>query len=218
MADPASYRPAPADIPPSPGVYRFLDKNGRVIYVGKAVNLRNRLANYFQPLESLHPRTRKMVTTGAAVKWVTVGNELEALSLEYSWIKEFAPRFNVMYRDDKSYPYLALNMGEEYPRIHITRERRRANSRYFGPYTQVWAIRETMDLLRKVFPLRSCTKGVFNRSQALGRPCLEGYIDKCSAPCVGRISSEDYQQLAAQVSAFLAVSYTHLTLPTTPYV
>ncbi|WP_278865996.1 excinuclease ABC subunit UvrC [Varibaculum cambriense] len=203
MADPASYRPAPADIPPSPGVYRFLDKNGRVIYVGKAVNLRNRLANYFQPLESLHPRTRKMVTTGAAVKWVTVGNELEALSLEYSWIKEFAPRFNVMYRDDKSYPYLALNMGEEYPRIHITRERRRANSRYFGPYTQVWAIRETMDLLRKVFPLRSCTKGVFNRSQALGRPCLEGYIDKCSAPCVGRISSEDYQQLAAQVSAFL---------------
>ncbi len=203
MADPASYRPNPADIPPSPGVYRFLDKNGRVIYVGKAVNLRNRLANYFQPLDSLHPRTRKMVTTGAAVKWITVDNELEALSLEYSWIKEFAPRFNVMYRDDKSYPYLALTMGEDFPRIHITRERRRANSRYFGPYTQVWAIRETMDLLRKVFPLRSCTKGVFNRAQALGRPCLEGYIDKCAAPCVGRISIEDYRNLAEQVSAFL---------------
>ncbi len=203
MANPASYRPNPADIPPSPGVYRFLDKNGRVIYVGKAINLRNRLANYFQPLESLHPRTRKMVTTGAAVKWITVDNELEALSLEYSWIKEFAPRFNVMYRDDKSYPYLALTMGEDYPRIHITRERRRPDSRYFGPYTQVWAIRETMDLLRKVFPLRSCTKGVFNRAQALGRPCLEGYIDKCAAPCVGRICREDYRNLAEQVSSFL---------------
>ena len=203
MANPASYRPNPADIPPSPGVYRFLDKNGRVIYVGKAINLRNRLANYFQPLESLHPRTRKMVTTGAAVKWITVDNELEALSLEYSWIKEFVPRFNVMYRDDKSYPYLALTMGEDYPRIHITRERRRPDSRYFGPYTQVWAIRETMDLLRKVFPLRSCTKGVFNRAQALGRPCLEGYIDKCAAPCVGRICREDYRNLAEQVSSFL---------------
>ncbi|WP_122820492.1 excinuclease ABC subunit UvrC [Varibaculum vaginae] len=203
MADPASYRPNPADIPPSPGVYRFLDENGRVIYVGKAVNLRNRLANYFQPLESLHPRTRKMVTTGAAVKWITVDNELEALSLEYSWIKEFTPRFNVMYRDDKSYPYLALTMGDEYPRIHITRERRRPNSRYFGPYTQVWAIRETMDLLRKVFPLRSCTKGVFNRAKVLGRPCLEGYIDKCSAPCVGRISPQAYRKLATQVSSFL---------------
>ena len=203
MADCVPYRPAPGDIPTSPGVYRFLDKNGRVIYVGKAINLRNRLANYFQPLDSLHPRTRKMVTTAVGVKWITVANELEALSLEYSWIKEFAPRFNVMFRDDKSYPYLALTMAEEYPRIHITRERKRANTCYFGPYTQVWAVRETMDLLRKAFPLRSCTKGVFNRSQALGRPCLEGYIDKCAAPCVGRISSTKYRHLAEQVRAFL---------------
>lgn len=203
MADPQSYRPAAEEIPTQAGVYRFFDSYGRIIYVGKAKNLRNRLTNYFQPLESLHPRTRKMVTTAVGVKWVVVDNELAALSLEYAWIKEFQPRFNVMYRDDKSYPYLALTMGETYPRMHITRERKRKDSRYFGPYTQVWAIKETMDLLRRVFPLRTCTKGVFNRSQALGRPCLEGYIDKCCAPCVGRITESEYRNLALEVARFL---------------
>ena len=204
MADPSTYRPRPADIPTLPGVYRFLDPNGRVIYVGKAKNLRNRLSSYFHDLSALHPRTQQMVTTACAVKWVVVATEVEALTLEYSWIKEFAPRFNVMYRDDKSYPYLALTMGDVYPRMHITRERKRKGTRYFGPYTKVWAIRETMDLLLRVFPVRTCAKGAFARAQAQGRPCLLGYIDKCSAPCVGRISREDHRALAQGAAQFLA--------------
>lgn len=203
MADPSTYRPRTADIPTSPGVYRFRDAEGRVIYVGKAKNLRQRLTNYFQDPAHLHPRTQQMVTTAASVQWTVVSTEVEALTLEFTWIKEFDPRFNVMYTDDKSYPYLAVTMGEKVPRVQITREARRAGARYFGPYTQVWAIRETIDLLLRVFPVRSCSAGVYRRAHAQGRPCLLGYIDKCSAPCVGRISEEDHRELAEDLCQFM---------------
>lgn len=203
MADPATYRPAPGDIPTDPGVYRFIDSDDRVIYVGKAKNLRNRLSNYFQDIAALHQRTRQMVLTACRVEWVTVATEVEALTLEYSWIKEFDPRFNVMYRDDKSYPYLAVTMASEYPRVMITRSAHRKGNRYFGPYTQVGAIRHTLDSLRSTFKVRTCTTGQFNLAQRSGRPCLYGYIDKCSAPCVGRISPEDHRRRARQLCDFL---------------
>jgi len=180
MADPSTYRPAPGEIPTSPGVYRFLDGQGRVIYVGKAKNLRQRLSNYFQDLAALHPRTQKMVTTACA------------------------PRFNVMYKDDKSYPYLAVTMGETYPRVQVVRGARKPGTRYFGPFVQAWSIRETVEQLLRVFPVRSCSAGVFRRAQASGRPCLLGYIDKCSAPCVGRISPQDHRALAEDFCAFMA--------------
>ena len=204
MADPSTYRPPAGDIPTSPGVYRFSDAHGRVIYVGKAKNLRNRLANYFQDLANLHPRTQQMVTTAARVQWTVVGNEVEALTLEFTWIKEFNPRFNVMYKDDKSYPYLAVTMGETYPRAQVVRGARRPGTRYFGPFVQVWSIRETLDQLLRVFPIRSCSAGVLRRAQAAGRPCLLGYIDKCSAPCVGRIGEADHRALAEDLCSFLA--------------
>lgn len=203
MADPSTYRPKTGEIPTDPGVYRFRDEQGQVIYVGKAKNLRARLTNYFQDLANLHPRTQKMVTTAASVQWTVVRSEIEALTLEFTWIKEFNPRFNVMFKDDKSYPYLAVSMGEKYPRVQVTREARRKDSRYFGPYTKVWAIRETIDLLLRVFPLRTCSAGVFRRAQAQGRPCLLGYIDKCSAPCVGRISQEEHRVLAQAMCEFM---------------
>ena len=203
VADPQTYRPRTGDIPTSPGVYRFRDAEGRVIYVGKAKNLRNRLTNYFQDLANLHPRTQQMVTTAASVQWTVVSTEVEALTLEFTWIKEYDPRFNVMYRDDKSYPYLAVTMGEEYPRVQITRQARRRGTRYFGPYTQVWAIRETIDLLLRVFPVRTCSQGVFRRASAQGRPCLLGYIDKCSAPCVGRIDASAHRALAEDLCEFM---------------
>ncbi len=204
MADPSTYRPRPGDIPTEPGVYRFRDRDGRVIYVGKAKSLRARLSSYFQDLSALHPRTRSMVTTGAAVEWTVVANEVEALQLEYSWIKEFDPRFNVKYRDDKSYPYLAVTMGEEFPRAQVMRGAKRKTTRYFGPYAHAWAIRETLDLLLRVFPLRTCSNGVFRRAGQVGRPCLLGYIDKCSAPCVGRVDAEQHRQIAEDFCAFMA--------------
>ena len=204
MADPSTYRPAPGEIPTSPGVYRFLDGQGRVIYVGKAKNLRQRLSSYFQDLAALHPRTQKMVTTACAVEWTVVSTEVESLALEYSWIKEFNPRFNVMYKDDKSYPYLAVTMGETYPRVQVVRGARKPGTRYFGPFVQAWSIRETVEQLLRVFPVRSCSAGVFRRAQASGRPCLLGYIDKCSAPCVGRISPQDHRALAEDFCAFMA--------------
>ncbi len=203
MADPSTYRPRTQDIPTDPGVYRFRDTEGRVIYVGKAKNLRNRLTNYFQDPANLHPRTQQMIFTAASVQWTVVTTEVEALTLEFTWIKEFDPRFNVMYRDDKSYPYLAVTMGEKFPRVQITRQARRKGTRYFGPYTQVWAIRETIDMLLRVFPVRSCSAGVFQRAKAQGRPCLLGYIDKCSAPCIGRISEEDHRELAEDLCQFM---------------
>ncbi|MGW2551185.1 excinuclease ABC subunit UvrC [Streptomyces sp. NPDC001635] len=204
MADPSSYRPQPGEIPDSPGVYRFRDEHRRVIYVGKAKSLRQRLANYFQDLTNLHPRTRTMVTTAASVEWTVVSTEVEALQLEYTWIKEFDPRFNVKYRDDKSYPYLAVTMNEEFPRVQVMRGQKRKGVRYFGPYSHAWAIRDTVDLLLRVFPVRTCSAGVFKNAARTGRPCLLGYIGKCSAPCVGRISPEDHRELAEDFSDFMA--------------
>ncbi|MFI0217507.1 excinuclease ABC subunit UvrC [Streptomyces lydicus] len=204
MADPSSYRPKPGQIPDSPGVYKFRDEHGRVIYVGKAKSLRQRLANYFQDLAGLHPRTRTMVTTAASVEWTVVTTEVEALQLEYSWIKEFDPRFNVKYRDDKSYPYLAVTLNEEFPRVQVMRGAKKKGVRYFGPYAHAWAIRETVDLMLRVFPVRTCSAGVFKRSAQIGRPCLLGYIGKCSAPCVGRISAEEHRELAEEFCDFMA--------------
>ncbi|MGW2920644.1 excinuclease ABC subunit UvrC [Streptomyces angustmyceticus] len=204
MADPSSYRPKPGQIPDSPGVYKFRDEHGRVIYVGKAKSLRQRLANYFQDLAGLHPRTRTMVTTAAAVEWTVVTTEVEALQLEYTWIKEFDPRFNVKYRDDKSYPYLAVTLNEEFPRVQVMRGAKKKGVRYFGPYGHAWAIRETVDLMLRVFPVRTCSAGVFKRSAQIGRPCLLGYIGKCSAPCVGRISPQEHHELAEDFCDFMA--------------
>ncbi|WP_333737722.1 excinuclease ABC subunit UvrC [Streptomyces sp. IBSBF 2806] len=204
MADPSSYRPEPGQIPDSPGVYRFRDEHRRVIYVGKAKSLRQRLANYFQDLAGLHPRTRTMVTTAASVEWTVVSTEVEALQLEYSWIKEYDPRFNVKYRDDKSYPYLAVTMNEQYPRVQVMRGHKKKGVRYFGPYAHAWAIRDTVDLLLRVFPVRTCSAGVFKNAARTGRPCLLGYIGKCSAPCVGRISPDDHRELADDFCDFMA--------------
>ena len=201
---PPSYRPAPGSIPTQPGVYRFRDARGRVIYVGKAKNLRARLSSYFQDIGNLHPRTATMVTTAAGVEWTVVNTEVEALQLEYSWIKEFDPRFNVKYRDDKSYPWLAVTVGEEFPRVMVGRGAKSKGTRYFGPYSHAWAIRETVDQLLRVFPMRSCSNGVFKRSGQIGRPCLLGYIDKCSAPCVGNISAEDHRAIVDDFCDFMA--------------
>ena len=203
MADPRSYRPAAGSIPDAPGVYRFLDDHGRVIYVGKAKSLRSRLASYFASLATLHPRTAAMVTSASSVDWTTVGTEVEALQLEYAWIKEYDPRFNVRYRDDKSYPYLAVTVGEEFPRVTVLRGAKRKGTRYFGPYAHAWAIRETVDLLLRVFPVRTCSSGVFRRAGQVGRPCLLGYIDKCSAPCVGRVSAEEHRGIVDDFVAFM---------------
>ena len=207
MADPCrpvAFRPAPGEIPESPGVYRFRDQRGRVIYVGKAKSLRQRLNQYFADFASLHPRTQMMLQTAAGVEWTVVGTEVEALQLEYSWIKEYDPRFNIKYRDDKSYPYLAVTMGEEYPRVQVMRGAKRKGTKYFGPYSHAWAIRDTVDTLLRVFPVRTCSAGVFKRSGQIGRPCLLGYIGKCSAPCVKRISAEEHRRLAEDFCDFMA--------------
>lgn len=189
------FRPKPSDIPQQPGVYKWRDANGRVIYVGKAKNLHNRLANYFQPLKNLHPRTQTMVLTARSLEWTVVSNELESLTLEYTWIKEFDPRFNVVFRDDKTYPYLAVSVGEEYPRVWFTRSRNRRGTRYFGPYVKVWDVRNTLDSLLATYPVRTCSPGVFHKAQMSDRPCLLASIGKCSAPCVGRISPQDHRRM-----------------------
>ncbi|MCR1782949.1 excinuclease ABC subunit UvrC [Nocardioides carbamazepini] len=204
MAPALSYRPKPGSIPTQPGVYRFRDRTGRVIYVGKAKNLRARLSSYFQDIGNLHPRTASMVTTATSVEWTVVGTEVEALQLEYSWIKEYDPRFNVKYRDDKSYPWLAVTVSDEFPRVMVGRGAKRKGTRYFGPYGHAWAIRETVDILLRVFPMRSCSNGVFKRSSQIGRPCLLGYIDKCSAPCVGNVSPEDHRAIVDDFCEFMA--------------
>ncbi|HEY3258804.1 MAG TPA: excinuclease ABC subunit UvrC [Pseudonocardiaceae bacterium] len=204
MPDPSTYRPAPGTIPDKPGVYRFRDPSGRVIYVGKAKSLRGRLNSYFADLTLLHPRTRQMVSSAAAVEWTVVSTEVEALQLEYNWIKEFDPRFNVRYRDDKTYPVLAVTLPEEFPRLHVYRGPRRRGVRYFGPYAHAWAIRETLDLLLRVFPARTCSAGVFKRHGQIGRPCLLGYIDKCSAPCVQRVSAAEHRVIVNDFCDFLA--------------
>ncbi|MEU5843986.1 excinuclease ABC subunit UvrC [Rhodococcus sp. NPDC047139] len=204
MPDPSTYRPAPGSIPTEPGVYKFRDPHGRVIYVGKAKNLRSRLNSYFADIASLHPRTRQMVTTAGSVEWTVVRTEVEALQLEYNWIKEFDPRFNVRYRDDKTYPMLAVTLNEEYPRLFVYRGPRRKGVRYFGPYSHAWAIRETLDLLLRVFPSRTCSAGVFKRHAQIGRPCLLGYIDKCSAPCVGRVTADEHRRIVEDFCDFLS--------------
>ncbi len=203
MADPSTYRPKPGEIPDSPGVYRFRDPRGRVVYVGKAKSLRQRLNSYFADPASLHQRTLTMVTTASSVEWTVVATEVEALQLEYAWIKEYDPRFNVKYRDDKSYPYLAVTMGEEIPRVQVMRGAKRKGTRYFGPYAHAWAIRETVDLMLRVFPVRTCSAGVFRSARQTGRPCLLGYIDKCSAPCVGRVTPEEHRELAEDFCDFM---------------
>ncbi|HEU4908489.1 MAG TPA: excinuclease ABC subunit UvrC [Propionibacteriaceae bacterium] len=200
----SSYRPAPGSIPDQPGVYRFSDPQGRVIYVGKAKSLRSRLNSYFADPASMMSRTRSMVGTATKVDWTVVQNEVEALQLEYSWIKEFDPRFNIKYRDDKSYPWLAITLSEEFPRVMVGRGAKRKGTRYFGPYSHAWAIRETVDLLLRVFPMRSCRPGVFKNHKQLGRPCLLGYIGKCSAPCVGRVTAEEHRAIVDDFCQFMS--------------
>jgi len=204
VPDPATYRPAPGSIPVEPGVYRFRDPHGRVIYVGKAKSLRSRLNSYFADISGLAPRTRQMVMAAGSVEWTVVNTEVEALQLEYNWIKEFDPRFNIRYRDDKSYPVLAVTLNEEYPRLMVYRGPRRKGVRYFGPYSHAWAIRETLDLLTRVFPSRTCSAGVFKRHKQIDRPCLLGYIDKCSAPCIGRVSAEEHRKIVLDFCDFLS--------------
>ncbi|NEG55512.1 excinuclease ABC subunit UvrC [Bifidobacterium platyrrhinorum] len=193
------FRPKTSDIPALPGVYKWRDGEGRVIYVGKAKNLRNRLTNYFQPLYLLHPRTQTMVLTARSLEWTVVGTELESLTLEYTWIKEFDPRFNVQFRDDKTYPYLAVSAGETVPRVWVTRSRKRRDTRYFGPYAKVWDLRHGLDRLLRTFPVRTCTDGVYRKAELTGRPCLLASIGKCSAPCVGRIDAKEHRRMCERL-------------------
>lgn len=204
MAQTVSWRPKAGEIPQQPGVYRFRDESSRVLYVGKAKNLRSRLSNYFAPLSTLHDRTRRMVQTAASVEWTVVGNDFEALQLEFTWIKEFDPPFNVQYKDDKSYPYLAITLGDPVPRVLVTRNRNIPNARYFGPYSRAWAIRETVDIMLKAFPMRSCSESTYKRAQQTGRPCLLGDIGKCAAPCVGRVTLEEHKSIALDFASFMA--------------
>lgn len=196
-------RPPAGSIPTSPGSYQFKDDLGRVIYVGKASNLRQRLSNYFQDPAQLHPRTAAMVQTAHSVEWIEVRNEVEALILEHSLIKQHHPRFNVRLRDDKSYPFLAVTVDEDYPRAVVMRGTKRKGTRYFGPYPHAWAIRETLDLLLRTFPVRTCSQGKFNQHKRLGRPCLLFHIEKCSGPCVGEVQPEVYADHVAQLISFL---------------
>lgn len=198
------YRPGPGEIPTTPGVYRFSDDRGRVLYVGKAKNLRARLSNYFAPLPSLHERTRRMVTTASSLDWTVVASEVEALQLEYTWIKEFEPPFNVTFRDDKSYPYLAVTLADEAPRAVITRKRTIPGARYFGPYPKVWAVRETLELMLEAFPIRTCSDADYARAMATGKPCFLGQIGRCGGPCSGRVSIAGHRALVDQFVAFLA--------------
>lgn len=203
MAYDVDFRPKTGEIPTAPGVYRFLDENGRVLYVGKAKNLRARLSSYFAPIESLQEKTRRMVQSARDVNWTIVKTEFEALQLEFTWIKEFDPPFNVRFKDDKSYPYLAVTMGDEVPRAFITRNKEIKNAKYFGPYTQSWAIRETLDTLLKVYPIRSCTAGTYQTAKRTNRPCLLADIGKCSAPCVSRVSVSEHKAIAKEFVDFM---------------
>jgi len=203
MANELSFRPKTSEIPTDPGVYRFLDETGRVLYVGKAKNLKARLSSYFAPLSTLQEKTRRMVQSAADVNWTIVKTEFEALQLEFTWIKEFNPPFNVRFKDDKSYPYLAITMSDAVPRVFITRNREIKGAKYFGPYTQAWAVRDTLDTLLKVYPMRSCSSGVYNRAKSSNRPCLLADIGKCSAPCVSRVTSEEHKAVAKNFSDFI---------------
>jgi len=203
MANDLSFRPKTSEIPTRPGVYRFYDDKRRVLYVGKAKNLRARLQSYFAPVDSLHERTRRMVLSANDLDWTIVKTEFEALQLEYTWIKEFNPPFNVRFKDDKSYPYLAVSLSEKMPRVFITRNRDLKGVKYFGPYTQAWAIRQTLDTLLRVYPIRSCSSGVFKAAKSANRPCLLADIGKCSAPCVDRVDQTEHLDIAKELVAFM---------------
>jgi excinuclease ABC subunit C len=203
-ADALEWRPKPGEIPTSPGVYRFRDARGRVLYVGKAINLRQRLSNYFQPMRNLHQRTRAMVLTATGVEWTVVGSDREALDLEYAWIKEFTPPFNVKFRDDKTYPYLVVTLADEAPRVMVTRNRRIPGARYFGPYPKIWAVRDTIDLMVRAFPIRTCSDSSYKRAMQTGRPCFPGQIGRCGGPCSGRVSIEEHREIVNDFVAFMA--------------
>lgn len=204
MADVLSYKPRAGEIPTNPGVYRFRDADGRVLYVGKAKNLRQRLSNYFAPLRTLHERTRRMVTTASSVEWTVVSTDVDSLQLEYMWIKEFDPPFNVRYKDDKSYPFMAVTLGDEAPRVIVTRNRKIPGARYFGPYPKVWAVHETIDLMVKAFPIRTCSDSSYKRAMATGRPCFPGQIGKCGGPCSMTVTIEEHRAMVDDFVAFMA--------------
>ena len=198
------YKPKPGEIPTNPGVYRFRDADGRVLYVGKAKNLRARLSNYFAPLRTLHERTRRMVTTAASVEWTVVASDVEALQLEYMWIQEFTPPFNVRYKDDKSYPFMAVTLADEAPRVIVTRNRRIPGAKYFGPYPKVWAVHDTIDLMIKVFPIRTCSDASYRKAMATGRPCFPGQIGRCGGPCSMTVSIEEHRAIVDDFVAFMS--------------
>ncbi len=204
MADVLPYKPRTGEIPTDPGVYRFRDADGRVLYVGKAKNLRQRLSNYFAPLRTLHERTRRMVTTAASVEWTVVPTDVDSLQLEYMWIKEFDPPFNVRYKDDKSYPFMAVTLGDEAPRVIVTRNRKIPGARYFGPYPKVWAVHETIDLMIKAFPIRTCSDASYKRAMQTGRPCFPGQIGKCGGPCSMTVTIEEHRAMVDDFVAFMA--------------
>ncbi|WP_136025015.1 excinuclease ABC subunit UvrC [Microbacterium sp. K27] len=204
MADVLSYKPRPGEIPTDPGVYRFRDSAGRVLYVGKAKNLRQRLSNYFAPLRTLHERTRRMVTTASSVEWTVVPTDVDSLQLEYMWIKEFDPPFNVRYKDDKSYPFMAVTLADEAPRVIVTRNRKIPGARYFGPFPKVWAVHETIDLMIKAFPIRTCSDSSYRRAMQTGRPCFPGQIGKCGGPCSMTVSIEEHRAMVDDFVAFMA--------------
>ncbi len=198
------FRPAPGEIPVSPGVYRFSDRHGRVLYIGKAKNLRARLANYFQPLRSIAPRTQRMLMLAARLDWTVVATDTEALVLEHTWITEFQPPFNVQFKDDKTYPYLAVTLGDEAPRLMITRNERIRGARYFGPYPKVWLVKEMTALLQQAFPIRTCNDSDYRRAMSSGRPCLAGQIGRCAGPCSGTVTTEVHRARVEQLVSFLS--------------
>jgi len=200
------YKPKPGEIPTDPGVYRFLDADGRILYVGKAKNLRARLSNYFAPLHTLHERTRRMVTTAAKVEWTVVATDIDSLQLEYTWIQEYSPPFNVRYKDDKSYPYMAVTLGDEAPRVIVTRNRRIRGAKYFGPYPKVWAVHDTIDQLIKVFPIRTCSDSSYKKAMATGRPCFPGQIGRCGGPCSMKVTIEEHRAIVDDFIAFMSGS------------
>ncbi|UFS60331.1 excinuclease ABC subunit UvrC [Subtercola endophyticus] len=203
MTDTVSYRPKAGEIPTQPGVYRFRDAKGRVLYVGKAQNLRARLSNYFAPLRSLHERTRRMVTTAASVEWTVVGTDVEALQLEYTWIKEFEPPFNVKFRDDKTYPFMAITLADEAPRVMVTRNQKIKGAKYFGPYPKIWAVHDTIDLMIKAFPIRTCSDSSYKKAMQSGRPCFPGQIGRCGGPCSGKVTIEEHREIVNDFIAFM---------------
>lgn len=206
MASPLAYKPKPGEIPTNPGVYRFRDAEGRVLYVGKAKNLRARLSNYFAPLHTLHERTRRMVTTAASVEWTVVATDVDSLQLEYTWIQEYSPPFNVRYKDDKSYPYMAITLGDEAPRVIVTRNRKIRGAAYFGPYPKVWAVHDTIDQLIKVFPIRTCSDASYKKAMASGRPCFPGQIGRCGGPCSMKVTIEEHRAIVDDFVAFMSGS------------